>query len=107
MIQNDNSRLALVGITESCDTVQLMEKRIVSRFSRLQLFIPRMPFDIFIQILKQTLSLPNRNGFEIKFSRNFNLLFDKRNTEIYKLLERRYKLGYSLNIFFLYLCKNS
>lgn len=99
LIQNENSRLALVGITNSIDNVQSMEKRIVSRFSRLQIVIPRLSLDNILKIIQSSLELPSGNGLLIKCKNNFNEIFNDNNKQFYGLLERRYKCGFTLPYF--------
>lgn len=88
LIQNENSRLALVGITNSIDNVESMEKRIVSRFSRLQIVIPRLSYENIYEIIKTS------------FDNRFDIIFKEEDKEnIFKLLEKRYKCGFTLPYF--------
>ena len=57
ILQSGETQMAVVGLTEKIDVVESLEKRIQSRFSHRQIFIPPISFENKLDVIKSRLLL--------------------------------------------------
>ena len=57
ILQSGETQMAVVGLTEKLDVVESLEKRIKSRFSHRQIYVPPISLEQTVLVLKQTLEL--------------------------------------------------
>ena len=92
--QSRQSPLCVIGITTRLDVVELLEKRVKSRYShRVILTFPKYTFEEYVDMLKQLLTLPTSfpcSYFKRKWDQNVKVLLDE--ADVRELLERHYSM---------------
>merc|ERR1711962_44545 len=92
--QSRQSPLCVIGITTRLDVVELLEKRVKSRYShRVILTFPKYTFGVYLNFLKQLISLPNTfpcSYFKRKWDQSVKTLLDA--DSVKELLERHFSM---------------
>ncbi|KAI8377566.1 origin recognition complex subunit 4 C-terminus-domain-containing protein [Radiomyces spectabilis] len=105
-VQSAQNPLAVIGLTCRLDTLELLEKRVKSRFSHRQIYLfPPTVFRHFLDIAKDSLSLQVRSTDPVSyqnyvktFNQSVNELFD--DVALISLLRRIFDLTKDLRLFY-------
>jgi len=92
--QSRQSPLCVIGITTRLDVVELLEKRVKSRYShRVILTFPNYDFDYYLDILRNLLHLPHHMGcsmYKRKWDQHLKSLLES--VEVVELLRRHFSM---------------
>ncbi|KAI8985850.1 origin recognition complex subunit 4 C-terminus-domain-containing protein [Pilobolus umbonatus] len=74
--QSAQNPMAVIGLTCRLDTLDLLEKRVKSRFSHRQIYVfPTSELTVFKEIAQSTLYLPETDAYSEKFNETLDRLF--------------------------------
>jgi origin recognition complex subunit 4 len=98
ILQSGETQMAVVGLTEKLDVIESLEKRIKSRFSHRQIYVPPISFEDTIAVMQQALELPVTQcpefglRFALRWNREIAELMESRSLK--ECLERFHKIGH-------------
>ncbi|KAI9478030.1 MAG: origin recognition complex subunit 4 C-terminus-domain-containing protein [Benjaminiella poitrasii] len=96
--QSAQNPMAIIGLTCRLDTLDLLEKRVKSRFSHRQIYLfPSSNFGQFLEIAKGTLELPEEYPSSSQFNRSLETLFQ--NPTVNGILRRIFDLSKDIRMF--------
>lgn len=96
--QSAQNPMAVIGLTCRLDTLDLLEKRVKSRFSHRQIYLfPSSNFGQFIEIAKSTLLLPTEEECNTPFNESLQDLFQ--NPIVNGILRRIFDLSKDIRMF--------
>lgn len=96
--QSAQNPMAVIGLTCRLDTLDLLEKRVKSRFSHRQIYLfPSSNFGEFLDIAKETLMLPE----EYRGSKAFNMDLEElfQNPTVNGILRRIFDISKDIRMF--------
>ncbi|KAI7862452.1 origin recognition complex subunit 4 C-terminus-domain-containing protein [Spinellus fusiger] len=101
-VQSAQSPLAVVGLTCRLDTLELLEKRVKSRFSHRQIYLfPPATFGDFVETAKSGLCVSAKSSMSSyyeEFNQSIETLFQ--DPTIYSLLRRIFDISKDLRMFY-------
>ncbi|KAI8062834.1 origin recognition complex subunit 4 C-terminus-domain-containing protein [Gilbertella persicaria] len=96
--QSAQNPMAVIGLTCRIDTLDLLEKRVKSRFSHRQIYLfPSSSFGQFIEIAKETLTLPETCQGHHGFNKALDRLFQ--DPTVNGILRRIFDLSKDIRMF--------
>ncbi|OBZ83015.1 Origin recognition complex subunit 4 [Choanephora cucurbitarum] len=96
--QSAQNPMAVIGLTCRIDTLELLEKRVKSRFSHRQIYLfPSSHFGQFVEICKETLLLPDSYKGSASYNHALDRLFQ--NPTIHTLLRRIFDISKDVRMF--------
>lgn len=96
--QSAQNPMAVIGLTCRLDTLDLLEKRVKSRFSHRQIYLfPSSNFGEFLDIAKETLMLPDSYRGSKAFNMDLEELFQ--NPAVNGILRRIFDISKDIRMF--------
>ncbi|KAI7897866.1 origin recognition complex subunit 4 C-terminus-domain-containing protein [Cokeromyces recurvatus] len=96
--QSAQNPMAVIGLTCRLDTLDLLEKRVKSRFSHRQIYLfPSSNFGQFLEIAKGTLELPENYPSSTEFNRSLEELFQ--HPTLNSILRRIFDISKDIRMF--------
>ncbi|CAO3629054.1 unnamed protein product [Cunninghamella blakesleeana] len=100
--QSSQNPMAIIGLTCRIDALDLLEKRVKSRFSHRQIFLfPPATFGDFTEMARDALTIPEdltEENYVIKFNQHVKNVFE--DTSMVTLLRRIFDITKDLRMFF-------